>query len=116
MVSKRGRETLNPGERLKKKTDFDLCFKQGRRMRLPGLIIIMRPNDVGYSRIGLSVGRRSGNSVVRNRIKRRMRELFRRNKELFPRGHDFVFIPGDGFLKIKWHDHIRHLQDAFSVS
>ena len=111
-----GRQTLRPCERLGKKSEFKECFRSGRRIRIPGLLIIMRPNNLPYRRIGLSVGRRFGKAVIRNRAKRIIRELFRRNKEKLPEGHDFVFIPQEDFLKIKWKEHVRHLRDAFSSS
>ncbi len=112
----KARQTLRPWERLRKSSDFKECFRTGRRIRIPGLLIVMRPNNLPYRRIGLSVGRRLGKAVVRNRAKRIIRELFRKNKEKLPQGHDFVFIPQEDFLKIKWKEHVRHLSDAFSSS
>ena len=59
--------------------------------------MVLASNNLSYSRLGLSVGKRVGNAVKRNRIKRLTRELFRKNKEKFPRGYDIVFIPRKGF-------------------
>jgi len=109
-------ETLRPRERLKKSSDFKRCFRKGKRIKTPGLVIVHCPNGLEYRRMGLSVGRRVGGACVRNKIKRIIRELFRRNKTIFPQGRDYVFIPREDFLKIKWKEHIEHLQDAFSSS
>jgi len=80
---------------------------------LPGMTIVYRPNRKGYRRLGLSVGRKIGPAVRRNRAKRILREIFRRNKDLFPEGYDFVFIPRKDFFDYRWKEHLQHLQDAF---
>ena len=110
------RETFRPWERLKKSSEFKRCFRDGKRVKTPGLVVVYWPNGLNYRRIGLSVGRRVGGSCVRNRIKRIIRELYRRNKTIFPQGHDYIFIPREDFLKITWKEHIEHLRDAFSSS
>ncbi|OCC16378.1 Ribonuclease P protein component [Dissulfuribacter thermophilus] len=110
------RQTLRPWERIRNSADFTRCFKAGKRKRLPGLTVVYAPNSRGYRRIGLSVGRRIGPAVKRNRVKRILREIFRRNKTIFPDGYDFVFVPREDFLEIKWEEHIRHLRDAFYSS
>jgi len=54
------------------------------------LRIFAIPNDAGYSRLGLSVGRAVGTAVRRNRIKRLIREAFRLMQHDVPRGYDLV--------------------------
>ena len=50
------------------------------------------PNELEWSRIGITASRKVGNAVRRNRWKRRIREIFRRNKRDIPVGYDFVVI------------------------
>ncbi len=57
------------------------------------LIIYAAANELGFSRLGLSVGRKHGNAVRRNRIRRFLREAFRLNQHNIPVGFDYVLIP-----------------------
>lgn len=60
-----------------------------RKARGP-LTIFALPNELGHPRLGLSVGRRVGSAVVRNAVKRRVREAFRHLQYLLPHGYDLV--------------------------
>ena len=59
----------------------------------PALIIYAQPNELGFSRVGLSVSRKNGNAVRRNRIRRLLREAFRLSQYDIPKGFDYVLIP-----------------------
>lgn len=61
--------------RLKKQSDFEKLFQKGSRAFSPSLTVVYRPADKLY--LGISVGKRHGKSVQRNRIKRLIREAFR---------------------------------------
>ena len=63
---------------------------------------MFKDNDLPYSRIGISVGKRFGNAVQRNRAKRLCRELFRLNQYLLPTGVDIIFLPRKRLLDAKW--------------
>jgi ribonuclease P protein component len=79
--------------RLRTKRDFDRVFAAKIAAADDLLIVFVLPNDLETSRLGLSVSRKVGNAVVRNRWKRLIREAFRKNRESFPRAVDLVAIP-----------------------
>jgi len=75
-------------ERLLKKQDFIDAAKKGKKFYTKNFTIFIKPNKLGIRRLGLSVSRKVGRAVKRNRIKRLLREFFRLNKELFPPSSD----------------------------
>lgn len=85
-------ERFRRGLRLRDRADFKRLERKGRRRIGQFLIVIAHSNALDDSRIGLTVTRKVGNAVQRNRWKRRLREIFRRNKEYVPTGYDFVVI------------------------
>jgi ribonuclease P protein component len=71
--------------RLLKKADFDRVFKQAAKSGDRFFTVLYVPNDLGYARLGLAVSRKSARSaVVRNRIKRMIRENFRLSQHDLP--------------------------------
>ncbi len=83
-------------ERLLKKNEFQKVFDEDRTFRNNELLVYALPNGMDKSRIGLVVGKKVGNAVRRNRIKRILREAFRLNKGLLRISVDMVLIPRPG--------------------
>lgn len=69
--------------KIRKSSEFKEVFDKGKRLHTEHCIIAYAPNSLGFPRLGLVVGKRCGNAVKRNRIKRVLREVFRLNKPLF---------------------------------
>jgi len=67
--------------RVRRRTDFLKVYDRGRRIEGRGFVLFYVPGDTSTHRIGLTVPRRVGNAVTRNRVKRRLRDIFRRNHE-----------------------------------
>ena len=73
--------------------DFDRCFRRKTSAADALLVVYVCPNNLGHPRLGLSVSRRVGPAVRRNRWKRLIREAFRLERERLPEGYDLVTIP-----------------------
>ena len=89
-------------DRLKKRYEFKRAQLSGRRIHTPHFLIVVLPNAVQNTRLGITVTKKVGTAVQRNRIKRVVREVFRRNRELFPASHDLVFIAKRGATEIDY--------------
>lgn len=63
--------------RLTKALEFKAVYDARLKTPRGPVVVFVRPNDLGHPRLGLSVGRRVGNAVTRNAIKRRLRDAFR---------------------------------------
>jgi ribonuclease P protein component len=70
--------------------DFVNVNRSGKRLHTRHLTVILKQNGLGLTRLGVSVSKKTGNAVKRNRVKRLIRELFRLNKTRFPQGYDIV--------------------------
>jgi len=77
---------------LTKRRDFELVFSDGVNLASRYLVIYARPNELSFNRLGLSVGKKLGNAVTRNRIKRLLREAMRKVIEEIPLNCDFVIV------------------------
>ena len=84
------------GQRLKKPREFEAVYSMRCRAEDERLIVYVRANEVGQSRLGLSVGRKVGSAVIRNRTKRTMREAYRLSQHELPGPWDYVLIPRSG--------------------
>lgn len=82
--------------RLRKRREFDRVFAEKCSVSGTCVVIYARENDHGFSRLGLIVSRKCGKSVLRNRWKRLMREVFRLQRGRIRAGLDLVMIPRRG--------------------
>ena len=77
--------------KVKKQTEFQQLFQKGKRAFSPSLTIVYRKAD--KTRVGISIGKRHGKSVQRNRIKRLIREAFRLSMGEMKGEYAMVIIP-----------------------
>lgn len=79
-------------ESLKKNHQFQFVYKNGKSYANKYLIMYMMENGLEKNRIGISVSKKVGNSVVRHRVKRLIRESYRLHEKIFNSGLDMVII------------------------
>jgi ribonuclease P protein component len=81
-----------PALRILKGAEFDRVFRGGARAGDDLLVVNVLPNGLRHPRLGLAVGKGVGGAVVRNRVKRLLREAFRLRREDLPPSHDLVVV------------------------
>lgn len=79
-------------ESLKKNRDFQKVYRHGTSYANRYLVMYVLENNSDKNRFGISVSKKVGNSVVRHRTTRLIRESYRLNEKLFQKGYDFVVI------------------------
>jgi ribonuclease P protein component len=84
--------------RLSRSRDFDAVYRHGRSVSTRYLVLYWFPHeeDSGDPRLGLAVPKSAGSAVTRNRIKRRLREIWRSLLDEIPAGRDYVLIARPG--------------------
>lgn len=103
MVSKPGGEGRKRG-RLSRSGDFDRAYRDGRSHANRHLVVYAFPRVSGDAgdevRLGVSVGRKVGGAIERNKVKRAMREAFWSLSDRLPPGHDFVLVGRSGIAEM----------------
>jgi ribonuclease P protein component len=95
VVKARADEGLPRPERLRKRAEFVAAQGQGKKLHSDNFLVFVRTRravDRPPARLGVTVSKKVGGAVARNRVKRMVREAFRRQKKSFPPGIDVVFV------------------------
>ena len=79
-------------EVLKNTNQFKIVYNNGKSYVNRDLVMYLRKNDSGTNRLGISVSKKVGNSVVRHRITRLIRESYRLNEAKLLQGYDIVVV------------------------
>ena len=103
-----------PLHSLTKRRDFKAVFNEGVSSSSSFLVIYAKPNELRFSRLGLAVSRKIGNAVIRNKIRRLLREAMRACVKDMAEHYDFVIIARkasvEGTLKLFMSSIERFLQ------
>ena len=77
---------------VKNQRDFDRIIKEGRYRKNNSYVIYYEKNELPYDRFGISVGKRIGNAVNRNKHKRKVRAIIDNYKKLYVNNRDYIII------------------------
>ena len=88
--------------RILKREDFLRIGQKGRRLRTRHFTVLYIENDIGNTRCGITVSKKIGNAVIRNRVKRRLREFFRLNRDNLKSSTDYIFIARNGSSELEY--------------
>ncbi len=108
-------------ESLKKNADFQRVYREGKSYANKYLVMYVLRKNAQNNRIGISVSKKVGNSVVRHRITRLIRESYRLNEQKFMKGLDMVIIARPGAKGKSFFDiesallHLGKLHSVFSA-
>ena len=83
---------MNFSESLKKNSDFKNVYSRGKSYANKYLVMYVLENNMGKNRIGISVSKKVGNSVVRHRVTRLIRESYRLQENIFNSSLDIVIV------------------------
>ena len=83
--------SFRPHERIRRRAEYQLVYERGVRFHSRYSTVFILPNQAGVGRLGIAATRKLGGAVQRNRAKRLIRGVFRRNK--IADGFDVVVIP-----------------------
>ena len=84
--------TLPKSTRLGSNRDFQKVYKEGKSIAGRYLVLHWRKNETGKVQIGFAAGKKLGSAVIRNRLKRIMREAWRLHPEKRPTGYDMILV------------------------
>jgi ribonuclease P protein component len=100
--------------RLSRSGEFERVYREGRSHASRHLVVYAFPraNDEGEPRLGISVGRKLGGAVERNRMKRLLREAFWAGADDLKPGHDFVIVARPPAGELAEREGERGIEDA----
>ena len=94
---------------VKENYEFRRIYAKGRSGVSPYLVVYVRPNRRGRNRLGVTVSTKLGHAVVRNRARRRLREVYRVNSGALKQGYDIILVARGKTVSTGW----KELNDTF---
>ena len=96
-------------ERLRSNAQFSDVYRTHRSFADDYFVMYVRENGKSFNRVGVSVSKKIGNSVVRHRVKRLAKEAFRNSENMFNSGLDIVFVARKNAALMSYSDAQRSL-------
>lgn len=89
---------------VKKNHEFRRLYRKGRSAVNGYLVLYVRPNRLGHNRLGVTVSTKLGKAVVRNRVRRRLREIWRLNDAALLQGYDMILVARGRCVRGRYRD------------
>lgn len=89
---------------LKKNIDFQRVYSRRNINGNTNLTVFYKKNNLSNKRVGFTITKKVGNAVTRNKLKRRLREIYRANFSLLKEGYDYVFIVKKSCVDISYQE------------
>lgn len=89
---------------LKENYEFRRLYQKGASAVGGGMVIYCRKNRLGHNRLGITVSVKLGHAVVRNRARRRLREVYRLQKDGLRQGYDLILVARGRTASAPWQD------------
>lgn len=109
-------EKMNKQQRIKKNTEFQRVFKKGKSFANRQFIVYMLKGDQEEFRLGLSVSKKVGNAVTRNRVKRYIRQAFLELKDDLLPNADYIIIARPQAAKLDFHESKKSLEHVLKIA
>ncbi len=102
-------ETMKRAWTLKENYEFRRVYQRGTSAVGGGMVVYCRKNKLGRSRLGLTASTKIGNAVTRNRARRRLREVYRLNRDKLRSGWDIILVARGRTVTSSW----KELNETF---
>jgi len=100
-------------EKLSKTIEFKKVFSEGRRIEGKNLITFILKNDYNFNRLGIIVKKETGKAVIRNKIKRRLKEAFRLANKKLSLGYDIIVLAKNNIIESSYFEICHDLESLF---
>lgn len=106
-------KTLGPDARLRKRSDIERCQQKGNKLYAKHFLVLVMPSASGQSRIAIAVTTKiEKRATVRNKIKRRLREVFRASRHTFTKPLDMLIVARRDVQRCSFEDYEREVLGA----
>ena len=100
---------MKPAVTLKQNYEFRRLYQKGASSAGSSMVLYCRKNKLGHNRLGLTASVKLGHAVVRNRARRRLREVYRVNSGVLKQGYDIILVARGKTVSTGW----KELNDTF---
>jgi ribonuclease P protein component len=106
------RRSFTPADRIRKRSEYQRIYAKGQKISSKNLVLFYVENGLERPRMGMTVTRRTGGAVQRNRTKRLLREWFRESRQELP-AMDLVINAREGIHRMSLEALSREMKDVF---